>query len=487
MAVEEEPSSFQYTPTWIVAVVCFLIVLISLIAERGLHRLGKFLKHNNQDALYEALEKLKEELMLLGFISLLLTVFQGLVSKMCIPSYYASTVLLPCKRPSEGKTHQEYSLQAINNRRRLFSTETTLDHCSKEGKVPLLSLEALHQLHIFIFVLAVVHVIYCVITMLLGGARIRRWKPWEDSIHRNRTEDTLHRQTFMAQHAKGGWKKTPIVTWIRSFFKQFYNSVTKSEYIALREGFIMAHIRSQPEFDFHNYMMRTLEVDFKKVVGISWYLWLFVVMFLLFNVKAGWHTYFWLSFLPVVLLLVVGAKLENVIIRLAWDVAELKERGQAAQVKPSDEHFWFKRPTIILHLIHFILFQNAFELAFFFWILCTYGFRSCIMEKIGFIVPRLIMGVIVQVLCSYITLPLYVLVTQMGSSFKEGIFRHQTRSYLDDWLTRGKDQASKRDPSSSGATNDSGQTGRMEKEAYKSIQIVEQETMTSVVETLQNP
>ncbi|KAK8678911.1 hypothetical protein V6N13_144389 [Hibiscus sabdariffa] len=369
MAAEEEPSSLQYTPTWIVAVVCFLIVLVSLIAERGLHHLGKFLKHKNQDALYEALQKLKEELMLLGFISLLLTVFQGLVSKMCIPSYYVSTVLLPCKRPSEGKTHQEYSLQPINNRRRLFSTETTLDHCSKEGKVPLLSLEALHQLHIFIFVLAVVHVIYCVITMLLGGARIRQWKPWEDWIHRNRTEDTLHRQTFMAQHAKGGWKRTPIVTWIRSFFKQFYNPVTKSEYIALREGFIMAHIRSQPEFDFHNYMMRTLEIDFKKVVGISWYLWLFVVMFLLFNVK-GWHTYFWLSFLPVVLLLVVGAKLENVIIRLAWDVAELKERGEAAQVKPSDEHFWFKRPTIILHLIHFILFQNAFELAFFFWILC---------------------------------------------------------------------------------------------------------------------
>ncbi|GMI81940.1 MILDEW RESISTANCE LOCUS O 13 [Hibiscus trionum] len=484
-AAAEEPSSLQYTPTWIVAVVCFLIVLISLIAERGLHRLGKFLKHNKQDALNEALQKLKEELMLLGFISLLLTVFQGLVSKMCIPSYYVSTVLLPCKRPSEGKTHHKYSLHAINNRRRLLSTETTLDHCSKEGKVPLLSLEALHQLHIFIFVLAVVHVIYCVITMVLGGARIRQWKHWEDWIHRNRSEDTLHRQTFMAQHAKGGWKKTPIWTWIRSFFKQFYNSVTKSEYIALREGFIMAHVPRHPEFDFHNYMMRTLEVDFKKVVGISWYLWLFVVMFLLFNVK-GWHTYFWLSFIPVVLLLVVGAKLENIIIRLAQDVGEIKEQGEAARVKPSDEHFWFKRPAIILHLIHFILFQNAFELAFFFWILCTYGFQSCIMEKIGFIVPRLIMGVIVQVLCSYITLPLYVLVTQMGSKFKEGMFGEQTQSFLDNWLTRGKDQASKRGSSASGATNDATQVNRMQKEAYESIQIVEQETMTSVVETLQN-
>ena len=42
----------------------------------------------------------------------------------------------------------------------------------EQGKVPLLSLEALHQLHIFIFVLAVVHVIFCATTMLLASAKV---------------------------------------------------------------------------------------------------------------------------------------------------------------------------------------------------------------------------------------------------------------------------------------------------------------------------
>jgi mlo protein len=37
-------------------------------------------------------------------------------------------------------------------------------------------------------------------------------------------------------------------------------------------------------------------------------------------------------------------------------------------VQPSDEHFWFGRPYIVLFLIHFILFQNSFEIGFFFWI-----------------------------------------------------------------------------------------------------------------------
>lgn len=35
-----------------------------------------------------------------------------------------------------------------------------------------MSLEAIHQLHIFIFVLAITHVVFSVLTMLLGGAKV---------------------------------------------------------------------------------------------------------------------------------------------------------------------------------------------------------------------------------------------------------------------------------------------------------------------------
>ena len=65
----------------------------------------------------------------------------------------------------------------------------------------------------------------------------------------------------------------------------------------------------------------------------------------------------------------MGTKLEHVIIQLAHKVAE-KPVAIAGDlvVQPSDNHFWFHRPRIVLLLIHFILFQNSFELAFFFWI-----------------------------------------------------------------------------------------------------------------------
>lgn len=69
----------------------------------------------------------------------------------------------------------------------------------------------------------------------------------------------------------------------------------------------------------------------------------------------------------------MGTKLEHVILQLAHEIAEkhVAIEGELV-VTPSDNHFWFDNPQIILLLIHFILFQNAFEIAFFFWILVSH-------------------------------------------------------------------------------------------------------------------
>ncbi|XP_022729616.1 MLO-like protein 13 isoform X3 [Durio zibethinus] len=392
--------------------------------------------------------------MLLGFISLLLNVFQGLISQICIPTHLESS-MLPCKKPTESKSsHEKYSPQDINNRRHLFSADSSSDYCSHQGKVPLLSTEEFHQLHILIFVVAVVHVVSCAIILVLGEARIRQWKPWEDTIsnvEKGTAKDTHrhHILVLLKKHAWGYWRKAAVVSWTISFVKQFYNSVTQSEYIALREGFIIKHCQAYSQFDFHKHMMLSLERDFRHVAGISWYQWLFVVVFLTLNVEGQFSfslnesTLFVITFhnndikyfifpsrmayvfLVIIstfsflqLLLLVGAKLAHIIIRLAQDVDEMKKSQGQLAVKPSDEYFWFNRPRLVLDFIHFILFQNAFEIAFFFWILWTYGLHSCIMERTGYNIPRLIMGVIVQVLCSYITLPLYALVTQMGTTYE---------------------------------------------------------------------
>ncbi|CAN6275789.1 unnamed protein product [Urochloa humidicola] len=99
-----EETSLEGTPTWIVASVCSVIVLISLVFERALHRLGKALEHRRRETLYEALLKLKEELMLLGFVSLLLVVFQDAIRKICIDESLME-LWLPCGGASSSRQH----------------------------------------------------------------------------------------------------------------------------------------------------------------------------------------------------------------------------------------------------------------------------------------------------------------------------------------------------------------------------------------------
>ncbi|XVE90302.1 hypothetical protein DITRI_Ditri20bG0066600 [Diplodiscus trichospermus] len=461
MGEEGEGATLEYTPTWVLAAVCTVIVAISLAMERLLHYLGTVLKNKQQKPLFEALLKVKEELMLLGFISLLLTVFQNVISKICI-SREVLTSMLPCKiednkETTEGSNNtattshfQKYFAFTLSGgTRRLLaetSTSSQMGYCGSKGKVPLLSVEALHHLHIFIFVLAIVHVTFCVLTVSFGGLKIRQWKHWEDSIAKENYDSEqmlkkvthVRQHTFIKEHFLGIGKDSIVLGWLHSFFKQFYASVTKSDYVTLRLGFIMTHCRGNPKFNFHKYMIRALEDDFKQVVGISWYLWVFVVIFLLLNVN-GWHTYFWIAFIPFILLLAVGTKLEHVITQLAHEVAEKHEAIEGELVvQPSDEHFWFNRPRIVLFLIHFILFQNAFEIAFFFWIWVQYGFDSCIMGQVLYIIPRLVIGVFIQVLCSYSTLPLYAIVTQMGSSFKKAIFDERVQAGLVGWAKNVK-------------------------------------------------
>lgn len=66
----EEGRDLQFTPTWVVALVCTVIVAVSFAVERSLHYLGKVLKKKNQKPLFEALQKIKEGFSLFSLLLL---------------------------------------------------------------------------------------------------------------------------------------------------------------------------------------------------------------------------------------------------------------------------------------------------------------------------------------------------------------------------------------------------------------------------------
>ncbi|XP_062092898.1 MLO-like protein 12 [Humulus lupulus] len=428
--------SLEETPTWAVAVVVFALIVISIIIEHVIHLIGAWLKSKHKRALYEALEKIKAELMLLGFISLLLTVFQGPISDICIPRIVAKT-WHPCSKQNNKKDKSDKDSSGSKGK----------DYCSANGKVALVSKYGIHQLHIFIFVLALFHVIYCITTLALGRTKMRKWKVWEDEtkkleyIYNNDPERfRFTRDTSFGRRHLNFWSQSPISLWIVCFFRQFFGSVTKVDYMTLRHGFVMAHLapESETRFDFQKYISRSLEEDFVVVVGITPLIWFVAVLFLLSNTN-GIYSYLWLPFLPLIIILLVGTKLQEIITMMGL---RIQERGDVVKgaplVQPGDELFWFGRPKFMLFLIHFVLFQNAFQLAFFAWSTYEFGINTCFHEKNEDIIIRVSMGILIHVLCSYVTLPLYALVTQMGSTMRPTIFNDRVAAALKNWHLSAK-------------------------------------------------
>ncbi|EEE61918.1 hypothetical protein OsJ_16651 [Oryza sativa Japonica Group] len=456
-AVPEEGRSLALTPTWSVAIVLTLLVAGSLLIERSIHRLSYWLKKTHRNPLHKAMEKMKEEMMLLGFISLLLAATSRIISGICIDSKYYNSNFSPCTRE---EVEESIKIKHAVSSARKHLIEVILHHAARrnlkaryhhnqscaEGYESFVSHEGLEQLHRFIFVMAVTHVTYSCLTMLLAILKIHSWRKWEDEAFRDNHESfsqiayisaTRRQPALGRSYSFRSWSENNAIKCVFCFLAQFGQSVVRADYLILRKGFIMTH-NLAPTYDFHDYMVRSMEEEFEKIVGVSGLLWGFVVAFMLFNIN-GSNLYFWIAILPVTLVLLVGAKLQYVIATLTAEGAKMNAYGP--RIKPRDDLFWFKKPEFLLWLIHFILFQNSFELASFFWFWWQFGYDSCFIKNHLIVYCRLILGFAGQFLCSYSTLPVYALVTQMGSKYKAALIPRRIRETMHGW---GKDARRRR-------------------------------------------
>ncbi|KAF9589889.1 hypothetical protein IFM89_029252 [Coptis chinensis] len=320
-------------------------------------------------SLHQALFKIKSELMIFGFLSLSLSITKEPISKICIPKSAAET-FLPCEDGELPSAIKE---------------ETS---CHKQGMVSLLSEKGVTQLQILIFLLAFYHVISCILIFGLGMAKMRRWEAWEEetrTVEYQLSNDPrrfrLTKQTTFAQRHLKFWSDHRLLRWPVCLVRQFTGSVSKTDYMTLRHGFIMAHFAEGSEFNFKGFLGRALDKDLEVVVGVSVWIWMISVSFIFFNAYAyGFYTL----------------------------------------VKP--------------RLIYLCETQYKF------------GLRSCFHRKTGDIVIRTVVGTLVHCLCGYVTLPLYALVTQMGSSMKKVVFPEQVIEGLKNWHSTAKQNVATGNP-----------------------------------------
>ncbi|KAK7826377.1 mlo-like protein 3, partial [Quercus suber] len=422
MASEGESTSpsLQDTPVWALAIVCFIFIYLSIFIEYLIHLLSNLLKRHRKTSLFEAVEKLKSVLMFLGFMSLILAVTQRYIAKICIPINVANS-MLPCRKSASIETTKavgfshigtgtfEHSLQAKDAfgdipwlERRLAEADTTTttspstsnsDYCGSQGKISFISEEGILQLNNFIFALAIMQIVYSFLTMALGRAKMRRWEAWEKEtqtveyqVANDPDRFRFTRQTTFGRRHMSSFTRISFLLWIKCFFRQFFNSVARVDYLTLRHGFISTVLALGTKLEV---IVAKMAIELKNQTHV---------------IKGAPMT-----------VLALGTKLEVIVAKMA---IELKNQTHVIKGAP----------------------MNAFEISFFAWVTLQYGIKSCYHESLEILIIRMVLAVIVQVLCGYITLPLYALVTQMGSQFKSAALEDQTVHVIKKWYAESRDK-----------------------------------------------
>ncbi|KAG0457384.1 hypothetical protein HPP92_022541 [Vanilla planifolia] len=250
----EGARDLDQTPTWAVAVVCAVIILISIFLKR-FSIACQWFTDKHKKALYEALEKVKSGVILthltvddFGFISLLLTFGQSYITKICITKRVADK-MLPCSLEEDDSGESRRRLLWVSAENSSYACRSLcrcFNQLMHKWKAPfVLHKWAAPVAHIHILFLAIFMSFIVLLTMALGKLKICRWKEWK------RRPNPL-----------------PIPFSNGLLFPPVLRSVRKADFDSAPWFHQWVHLAPGSKFNFQKYIKRSLEDDFKIVVGI---------------------------------------------------------------------------------------------------------------------------------------------------------------------------------------------------------------------------
>lgn len=299
----------ETSPFRIETLILVFIVLTSIF-ERFLHYLDHNLHGRTRKGLRHAVHYVEQELLALGFISLLLIVFEEYLLGICVDkdtyftgksshhaekeSYKHSPYIDPHGAPSEEASHRKFMFRNL-----LSGGE---DYTCKAGKEPLWSANTIHQTHILIFLVAVMHVFYATVSITLCLWRMWRWKKYDILPDKGLKE--MRSRNLM-------YGRNQFEYWFWSFWAQFSPSVDKSLYLSMRWLFIQ-RLGFSEDFDFLTFVTSSLVEDFALVVGTDWMMWGMIALWILMP-----NLIMTTTALAVFVVLLAGTKLELVGLKLS--------------------------------------------------------------------------------------------------------------------------------------------------------------------------
>jgi hypothetical protein len=230
--------SLEETPSWRVILFLLAFLILSIIVEHSIHKLDHYLVHHGKLGPRAALTKIKDELMLMGFISLVLIIMEDMILAQCSDVSTAGVPVLGAKciaelhldglltGSSSGSSSSSSSSSTSGSGSRRLASKSTLammDYCCGVGgsssaassnstssrmlleysmdyvgkgnrralggaaddcqcpcgQTPFIEQASLHQIHVLIFAYAATHIIYGCVVMAFAQMKVSVWKEWE--------------------------------------------------------------------------------------------------------------------------------------------------------------------------------------------------------------------------------------------------------------------------------------------------------------------
>ena len=307
------------TPGWRISLIFTIFVVLSFAIEKGLHAAERRIREVGYKGLLHTMRKVEEELLILGFLSLLLTAFSSFLVRICVDcGAYGCKVDAATEADAvESAAHA----RALLGRALLSATDACSNPCPA-GKEPFWSAEALHQTHLFVFILAIIFILYSATSMVLGWLRVGTWRGWEkEAVDKCVTEDLLPPKSLVVPEdwdgedciaiCEANEERSSVTLLLTDFANQFFRSVSTGRYINLRRAFV-ERSRLDSNFDFVTYVNTSIQEDFALIVGLDWLLWLIAAVWIALDSPDGMvniYIYFWMPALAMVAQLMVGTKI----------------------------------------------------------------------------------------------------------------------------------------------------------------------------------
>ncbi|GAX74895.1 hypothetical protein CEUSTIGMA_g2341.t1 [Chlamydomonas eustigma] len=339
-------------PSWTVSLLLILLVSISLAFEGLMNYLKRRWKKQRKRALLKFLSHMRDELLLVGFISLVLSTFQYPLSGIC----YSSS--------SSRRLRNLLALAAASPPGSNYTSSST--PCSGPGQQQLWPISVQHETHLLLFTIAIMHLAYSTLTIVFAKYLIGRWDIWEERCMRENPLSWALKvdNTDMVPPPLFGpgcltrWRihlstmSHGMTRWIIAFMLHF-QGVTWEMYRDARTLFIvdlpLGSLRSTvvedlASINFHSLLEDTLETNLADIINAGWELWVVAIVIIAIPAPEQVSLIFGCS--SFLVMTIVGLKL---VVCMTILTRQVQLRAQLAAVEDSmiqGDHLSVPQPAL---------------------------------------------------------------------------------------------------------------------------------------------